>query len=308
MRICFFNHFHNGDLVANREFLKWAHEAWPGICFYTHVNNPKVLSDVPMPFYSMPDILKLAGQERHKIIQHNGVIYANLWIGSYMAWASQDHVVVTDPITGLNWPVYYRMWLHVVGEINKVLNTEVRLPQELEYFINNPIPEFYVNQQFLESKINLQKISVLISNGPALSGQSLQNHNMSSWFAPLITRHPQVQWIFTHTCELQAANVFYTNDIFEHRGCDLNEIAELSKYCKIIVGRNSGPFLFCNIRDNLYDPAKTFVAMGRVRGDCFPAGLRLPCDYYWICDNDTQLTEHFLHEIITNKLYFQEQL
>jgi hypothetical protein len=305
VRICFFNHFHNGDLVANREFLRWAANAWPDRCYYTHVNNIKVLSDLPIAHVNMPQDLKGFKQEYHKIFQIEDTIYVNTWIGCYMAWASLDDVIVTDPITGLNWIVYHKMWKYIVDKLNSILQTSVVLPSHVPDFINNPPVDFYTNQQFLESKIDCNKTSILVSNGQALSGQSFQNHNMESWFAPLVSEFSQVQWIFTHATSMQRENVFYTNDIFNNCGCDLNEIAELSRYCKIILGRNSGPFLFCNTKDNMFNTHKTFIATGRVRGDCFPAGLTLNCDYYWLCDQDDQKTHTLIHEIISNKLYFQ---
>ena len=306
LRICFFNHFHNGDVVANREFLRWAAAVWPNTCCYTHVKHAKLLADLPMDYIAMPELLKTPRQEYHKIFQIDDTIYVNTWIGCYMAWASLDDVIVTDPVIGLNWIVYHKMWEHIVDKLNLILQTSVVLPSNITDFINNPPFEFYTDAQFLASKLDLNTTSILLSNGPALSGQSLQNHNMESWVAPLVAKFPQVQWIFTHNTSIQGPNVFFTNDIFDNCGCDLNHIAELSRYCKIIIGRNSGPFLFCNTKNNLFDAKKTFIATGRVRGDCFPAGLPLNCDYYWFCDQDDHKTQEFINEIICNKLYFQE--
>jgi hypothetical protein len=304
MRICFYNHFHNGDLFANREFIKWAAEAWKNQCCYIHVNNSKIYADLPVDPISLPDILKPNSCHYEKIIQTDDTIYVNTWIGCYMAWASKDDVIVTDPITGLNWITYYKMWMHICNKLNELLGTNVKLPNNVEEFVGNPQSEFYVTKSFLETKIDLGQRNVLVSNGPALSGQSFQNHNMESWLTDLVQKYLHVQWIFTHPTSLIAPNVFYTSMIFDNRVCDLNEIGELSKYCEIIIGRNSGPFLFCNTRHTLYDVKKTFIATGRVRGDCFPAGLKLPCDYYWICDTDDAKTQSFVTTVIENKLEF----
>lgn len=306
MKICFYNHFHNGDLFANREFIKWAAASWPQQCCYTHVNHSKVYADLPVVFMSVPDILQPHSSHYEKIIQTPDTIYVNTWIGCYMAWASKDDVVVTDPITGLNWVVYHKMWKHICNRLNEILNTNIELPDDVTKFVADPEREFYVTQEFLQNKLDLNKRNILVSNGPALSGQSFQNHNMESWTWHLIQKYSQVQWIFTHDTGLTGPNVFYTSEIFDKRVCDLNEIGELSQYCEIILGRNSGPFLFCNTRNNLYNSKKTFIATGRVRGDCFPCGLKLPCNYYWICDQDDQKTHDIIAFLIENQLEFSQ--
>lgn len=303
-RICFYNHFHNGDLYANREFIKWANEAWQVPCCYSHNNNPKILADLPVAYVSMPQSLQNEDTKYKKIFRIEETIYVNTWIGCYMAWASLDDVIVTDPVIGLNWVVYHKMWRYIVEQLNGILQTAKVLSANVNHFIGNPISEFYVNHQFLKTKLDLQKTSILISNGPALSGQAYQNHGMESWFKDIIPQYPQVQWIFTHGTTIYANNVFYTQDIFDNRPCDLNEIGELSKHCGIIIGRNSGPFLFCNTLYNLNAKKKTFIATGRVRGDCFPVGLQLSCDYYWLCDQDDIQTKNIIASIVENKLWF----
>ena len=60
---------------------------------------------------------------------------------------------------------------------------------------------------------------------------------------------------------------------------DLNEISYLSTFCDVIIGKESGPFAFCTIKDNLMNENKTFINFcDRNDWVWFPYGN---CKYKW---------------------------
>ena len=302
MKVCWYNHYHNGDVFATREIVKIISQQIPGEHVYAHVNHPKILSDIGFPSIPIPPELTVETQGL-KIFQKHGIWFINTWIGCYLDIAARDGVSFGNHLeTGIHWKLYQKIWQHACEQISQQLGITVQIPNDINLIVPAIQQDFYTNESFLRSKLDLDQPMVLISNGPSLSGQSHQRHDMSMWFHNLVEKYPQVQWIFTHRTPLIADNVFYTQDIFVNAVCDLNEIGDLSKWCKVVVGRNSGPFLFCNRQDTLFDPTKTFIALGILQQDCFPWDMDLPCSFYWHSDHDNQQVHNFIETVIQEKL------
>jgi hypothetical protein len=99
---------------------------------------------------------------------------------------------------------------------------------------------------------------VMVANNMVLSRQSA-NFDFNPVVSRLATRHKDIDIILTNRTDgiIQLSNVVYFNGIID--GCDLNEVAYLSKYCMAIIGRSSGPYTFSMIKENLMDANKTFV-------------------------------------------------
>jgi hypothetical protein len=77
-------------------------------------------------------------------------------------------------------------------------------------------------------------------------------------------------------------NVFFTDDIFAGAtGGDINEIAYLSTHAEVIVGKNSGPFMFTHVWDNIMNPNKAFVSLSHRPSDSYPYNvIGIACRYY----------------------------
>ena len=67
-------------------------------------------------------------------------------------------------------------------------------------------------------------------------------------------------YIFTDHEDIDGSNVKFTNNIFKDKTVDLFEISYLSKFCDIIIGRNSGPYTYSETYDNYMDNTKTFLS------------------------------------------------
>ena len=63
---------------------------------------------------------------------------------------------------------------------------------------------------------------------------------------------------------------------------DLNEISYLSLFCDTIIGRASGPYVFTQVKENLYNPNKTFLAFTRFKNvTSLVLDLDIPAKRFW---------------------------
>ena len=123
-------------------------------------------------------------------------------------------------------------------------------------------------------------------NGFVRSGQTVIG-NLQDIADQLSTTFPDHTFIYTEKFSLEnfanPANIYFTDDI----NCgvengDLNDIGYISTRCKLILGKNSGPFMFAHTRDNLMDREKTFISVTTNPQDTFiyesPGSFE--CKYY----------------------------
>ena len=297
-KICFFNHFHNGDCLATKEFVRELTQKFPAKYFYAHVNHPKILRDLDVTFIGMPNFLN--GQINPKFIEENDTLYINTWVGCYFPDRADDGVALIHPLpdgkigSDINWKAYHRIWQHIYSVLNEKFSLNLELsPNVLDYAHSIDHQKF--NYQSVDNFISSQKNKkfVLISNGAGFSNQSYQNHDLGSIFNNLCGQYHDRTFIFTSRFSQGKAvheNMFFTDDIIQPRdGSDLNEIGYLSKFCDIIIGRNSGPFLFANTKENLNNSNKKFLAMGKTHEECFPYGLDTPCEFNFVYDTSDEV-------------------
>jgi hypothetical protein len=91
-------------------------------------------------------------------------------------------------------------------------------------------------------------------------------------------------------------NIVFTDDIFQQE-CDINEIAYLSTKCTLIVGKNSGPYMFTHIKENIIDSSKIFISLSHNYSDSYPWQCKgIGCHYIHSIEQDeTFLGELFRH-------------
>lgn len=265
-KVCFFNFYHNGDLFHSKPFVREVikHLGKEKV-MYAHIKDHTVIKDLDIPCVRLEGI-----DHKVKVFRPKDpdILFLNTWIGSYF-----------DKYTGectLNFNM--KMWADIYEEINTAFKKKMQLGP-----VENYLP--YVDY----SKYDLANVKawldaesrpkILFSNGPAMSGQCEYNGNMDEIIIPLAVKHPEISFITTRELEKTPPNVKYTGNIIHSDRCDLNEIAYLSKYCDLIVGRNSGPFCFASTGENLNDPAKTFYAFGHQESDCFTMGIPKKSNY-----------------------------
>jgi hypothetical protein len=100
-----------------------------------------------------------------------------------------------------------------------------------------------------------------------------------------------------------ASNLYFTDDIFaDVQGGDINEIACLSTHCEMIVGKNSGPFMFAHVKENVMDPNKAFFSLSHRPSDSYAHNVSgFSCRYYHYSGENSGSVAGFLRTAIAEK-------
>ena len=302
MKLVFFQHHHNGDVFTAKEFLRQVRTELPDIEIEVlHFNHPKILEDVEIHYGGKPE--NLDQFERFKI--SDDTMFINFWTGCYDEAANPNN----PPYFwqgGINLETLTGVWGYIFEHINTYFNTGIQLKSKEHY-----IPE--INFNFFDTdgidnlvKTNHQK-KVLICNGKAMSGQSFKS-DMTPTIDELSKKYPEILFICTQRTNLNRDNIIYTEDVISvnsgtfdppfwvaHNKCDLNEISYLGKFCDVIVGKNSGPFIFCLTKENLALD-KTFISFNKRESDTFIRGISTTSTYVYSneFDNVTHVIEKYL--------------
>jgi hypothetical protein len=268
-KICFFNHYHNGDIVNNRAFVEEIIQHIDVEYYYAHPNNPAIIKDLNIQNASS-DILSSLSITT-KLSQIEDTLYINTWIGS--SFGPENEYTGNCSLVSI-----YNMFSHIYEELNKIFGTNLKLSNPENYF---PLIDY--------TKYNIFKVSdfvsqhqnqkILFCNGPCLSGQCEYSGDMKSIIIELAEKNPNKIFIATHKFESNISNIKFTDDIIQSDSTDLNEIAYLSLSCDLIVGRASGPLCFCCNSENMNDPTKTFYVFGINETDCPPWNLNVNCNF-----------------------------
>lgn len=282
-KIIFFNNFHNGDLFICKSFVKFIMNNFPAEYFYIHGRHPSILQDIKLNVISgninLPD----------KLLEINDEIYINSWIGNYLG-----HFYYS----GCNLKLLYEMFSDLVGKLNVIYNSDVKLnPNPEEYFPYIEYKDYNINgiDKFL---LENSQEKILFSNGPALSDQNFNNSNLQEIITESAKANPEKIFIVTEKFYATESNIIFTEDM---TGCfpDVNEIGYLSKFCSKIIGRSSGPFTFCMHKDNLNDETKNILCFGNNPVNVIPFEMKVKCNHkYVIDDNENNLKKEILEFIL----------
>ncbi len=300
--ICFFSHFHNGDIFHIKSFLREITSQIDSKYYIAHPNSAILTADLDLEYINIPmswakpqDVSEetrklhqhhvnlLVGKEHTKFFETEECFYVNTWIGGYFSPDNEYNGECS--LRG-----FHRMFNFIYDEINKQFGTNLEIKSLDNY---HPFVDY--------SKFNLENIDeflkndknkkILICNGPSLSGQTTYNSDMSEILGPLARNNPDKTFIPTRKFDTEVQNIVFSDDIIKSNGCDLNEISYISKFCYLIIGRNSGPFCFTLTEENINDESKTFLAYGSRETDSLPYGMEI---------NSTFIFEYFSE---VSKLY-----
>ncbi len=244
MKIQVYNHLHNGDLFFSRGLLKLLSQKYEVIMY--HNNNTPLFSDlsyveeikgIPSEFLPETDSSQIA---------YNGVI--NAWIGQ-----GGLHYHSRQPY-GCTFENYFEIIKDVARYLQlKISNTEDYLP-EVNF---NKIENFdKITDKMNNFKLNYRKI-ILISNGDVMSEQSV-NFNFTEIVDELSKKYNDYLFLLTKKTSLINENVIYTESITQTLP-DLLQISLISLFCDVIIGRDSGPYCFTHVKDNILNPNKKYI-------------------------------------------------
>lgn len=287
-KIIFFNHYHRGDLLTHKEFIRQLQNELPDFTFeYMHFNHPKLTRDLNIPLVGEPTNL----DAKTPFYQDEGVLYINTWIGCFWDIFCEHG--------GINMNSLWHQWDKILDTVNGHFNTEVTLRTDKETYLPKiDFAKFDVSSidEFLKKHINKK---ILICNGPPKSGQSFSD-NMQDFINLAAEESPNIDFICTTKFDTTLDNVLFTDDIIvdnevedkrapwedrEINNCDLQEISYLSEKCDAIVGKNSGPFVFCETYNNYMNPDKKFLSynvswgIGKPPTETMSNGLDIKCKY-----------------------------
>lgn len=286
VQIDFYNHYHNGDIFTSREFIRQVmEETGSQIIFYTHPNSHKTTDDI---IFHKSDLSKFDRLKRFDY--KDGILAINTWIGIYQKDNHPEPPYFWNG--GINYPILRDMWGYIFTEINKVFDTNLMLKPKVEDYFTTFNYEYYKTfcldgvNTFLNDRPNKKRI--LFSNGMPLSGQSFAS-NLDILINTLAKEYPNFDFICTERIDKFSDNIFFTSDINRGSNGDLVEISYLSQFCDLIVGKNSGPFIYCLTKENLLDKNKRFLSFNTIRIDSLDYGVNINCYYHH--SNTTEFKE-----------------
>lgn len=100
---------------------------------------------------------------------------------------------------------------------------------------------------------------ILISNNDVQSGQSV-NFDFDPIINVLSDMFPNHLFLITNPTSIVKNNVVQIKDI-TGSDFDLLYISFISTKCDIIIGRASGPYCYCHVKENLMNEKKTFISL-----------------------------------------------
>lgn len=306
-KICFFNHWHNGDIFACKKYIQNLIAQLKPIKQFefiiAHPKNQKLLLDLEARYeqitdhYSDPDkpFYFIPVQNNVKSVFVGGdTLYINTWIGAYIeVFAPGEHHA--------NWINLNRMWNIIHHNVANLMGITIVSGFNPTAFIPSTIWERYdidYVKKFVEGRKNI----VLICNGVVTSSQSSYSHvhHMDNIINSLANLNPNTDFVCTSRSNSHHKNIYFTDDIFNGVvGGDLNEIAYLSTFCDVIIGKNSGPYMFCHVRDNMFRKECAFVSLSDRASDSYAYLCpEILCQYYHYTGAEDNEVISLVHKIL----------
>ena len=288
MKIQLYNLWHNGDVFSGRGYIRELIKQLPEAKFaYYHQNNSKIVHDLVKPGLHVPmQRWQLEDLNYTKLKEIDGIVYINTWVGTYF-FQNQEvmkdfkNVVLNLPGEGhANYRSLHLIYQFIFSQLNKNYNLNLTLSDNpLDY-----VPEInwnYYQIDLADKFVEKVKTPInLFCNGNVKSRQSGLD-NMRTIVEYLCKKFPDETFVCTQKFDSAVKNLYFTDDIFPYEN-DINEIAYLSTKCKMIVGKNSGPFMFTHVKENINNPNKAFVAFSGSVSDCYTHHMHdLPCKYFF---------------------------
>lgn len=235
-RVVFFNNCNNGDMHFSRQFVKYFASKFTLPCFVSHFRCPSLLRDtLPYIRENTESLLALP------LTIHNNTLYVNTWIGN-----NKHKWYILGK--GCSLKGNYKMYEEYGNSLG------ISLPEEHEF-----IPEIDYSKYQIGNVNPQNPKSIFFSNGSCLSRQG-KNYDADELIIHLARKYKDCDFYVTQKINTDVKNVIDANSLFDTGGhSNLNELSYLSTFCKIIVGRSSGPYSFAHTKENLLDSSKTFV-------------------------------------------------
>lgn len=242
--IVFYSNVHMGDLHLSRPYVKWFVDSFPFVKIsYSHNYDKSIFSDIKN--------LNIASDEIWQSLPRQGDIFHS---EDYSFVAFNTWAYAGDVRMGCNYFSLHNIfsrYLELLKQIDERF-INFKLPKylipKIEYDRNSP---YILNvENWFKNKQNDKKI--FVSNNFVESNQA-HNFNMSELISEWASNHLNCDFYISNKIDplVQLDNVYYNTDIINKNGTDMIEQSYISTFCDIIIGRNSGPFSFAEVEENL---------------------------------------------------------
>jgi hypothetical protein len=200
-KIIFFNHYHRGDLLTHKEFIRQIKTELDGVEYeYMHFNHPKLTRDLDVPLTGDPTNL----DPKTPFYQEEEALYINTWIGCFWDIFCEHG--------GINMNSLWHQWDKILNTINGHFDTEIALRTDKETYLPKiDFTKFDVSSIDAYLKENTNK-KILICNGPPKSGQSFSD-NMQDFINLAAEEYPTIDFICTTKFNTTLDNVVFTDNI-----------------------------------------------------------------------------------------------
>ena len=248
--VYFFNHYGNGDIFESLEFVKeWMEILGNRNYFYAHGKTPKIILELE-GVTSMNVTEEMQAMRAIHFNDETKSMFINTWIGRDGKYVLPGIGVVVE-----------RLW-RMHNDMLASIGCRPLIKQIMEY-VPNLKYELYPDCENIENWLRKEAKNRniwLIDNGNV---QSSQAKNFE--FTPIIQEVAKQQhgdfFITTHPTGLELSNVWETQEIIRSKdGFDLPEVSFLSRFCNGSIGRNSGPHVYTQVRDNWMDENYKFLS------------------------------------------------
>lgn len=295
MKIAFYNHFHNGDIFTSREYIRQIATSLPDAdLVYFHRNGPKILQDL-VRYEAMNE--NYPSNQRFFLM--NDTLYINTWIGVYSESFFPQGPYFFD--AGVDYVSLTNMWSYIFAAINQVFKVNLRIGYRDQYIPTIDYTMFDCSKvdSFTKNNANI----VFISNGPPMSGQSFDS-TMENEMKMMANQFKDLTFVYTHPISDAHSNMIYSGDITGEKH-DLVELSYLSRSAKLIIGKNSGPFIYATVKENMIDKSKTFLQFNKEDRDSLFYAMPYKCNYTFVGPQYWNNAEHFMITHI-KKVFYNE--
>lgn len=283
-QVLFYNHFGNGDIFESREFVKACANIIPAKKYcYSHGKSPEIIRDITN--IEFKEITEHMNPMRGIWDDGNGNLYINTWIGRDGSYVLQGIGCTVEQL--------YRMYndMLAVYDLGTLPGSPIDYIPSIDYSYYNRDEVTLFMAQHPQPKI-------FIDNGMVQSMQA-ENFPMEPIIARLADENKDKLFIVTHALSVEIDNVITTNSITNKNGFDLNEISLISLYCNPIIGRNSGPHVFSQVKENCSNPDKKLMSFTyEFSGSSFVVNTEVKLQKLWSNCKD----EHKVYECIKGVL------
>jgi hypothetical protein len=242
-KVVFFNYYHNGDIHLSRgllhQIINKVHQTNPEVEFYyAHRNSPDLLADINLKFD--PNGLNVIRNDHAGIVAAGDIVYINTWYAQQQFRYMNVHGISLDTLYLVFNDACKQVWGFSLEDVSQDPGVFFPWIDYSKYQIGNA-------KNWLSSHTGKK---IFVSNGDTLSGQA-HNFDLTSLALNVAKNHPDKTFILSNkTGSALPSNAFWSPDIIQRAGCDLNENGFLTEHCDVIVGRSSGSFTFAQTQEN----------------------------------------------------------